>query len=85
MYNVTFGCHAFMILLQYGAIFIMKDLLKDYGFLSHWVIFGASFVVIHTLIGDVPLIQSGVTLILYPFVLIGFVKVLSWCRQVNYG
>jgi len=84
MYNVTFGCHAFMILLQYGAIFIMKEKLKDYGFLSHWVIFGASYVVIYTVIGFSPLTQSWVTLILYPFLLVGLVQVLSWCRQVNY-
>ncbi|HBN22647.1 MAG TPA: hypothetical protein DD412_05355 [Holosporales bacterium] len=85
MLETFLGFHAVLILLQQGAISLMKKFLKGYGFLSHWAVFSFSYVVIFTFLDAFSLSQSALTILAYPLLFNGIIMFFSRFRWMIYG
>ncbi len=83
--QMPLGSHIVFMLLQYGCIFMMKSSLKNYGFFSHWVVFGISYSLIFTLLSPFSFLQSALTILFYPLILTWFLKFLFPFKQVSHG
>lgn len=85
MLQMSLGSHLVLIIMQYGFVFLMKNVLKEYGFFLHWVIFSVSYILIFGLLSPFDMFQSLLTILLYPFILTWFLKFLSRFKQVSHG
>lgn len=83
--GLPLGAHATFVALQYGALWLMRTFVKDYGFVSHWAVFSFSFALIYRVWGDISLLTIFCTVLAYPLILSVLVGFFSRFRPVSYA
>ena len=83
--ELPLGSHLVLVIFQYGGVLIMKSSLKDYGFLSHWIVFGLSYALIFLLFTPFSFFQIIPLILIYPLILTWFLNFLMAFKQVSHG